>query len=156
MKAVRLEGGERLATDYVITAIHPKIALLDLLDPPLAGQARKELEAVRTSNVVQALVHVATDRLPPYEGARPEDYHGLQSFVDRQEDMAQGFIQAEAGLLPDPPASLCLYHLGNRPDPGSIRPSYGLPGLPGCSGPGRGRRLGTAAGRICGALPGGS
>jgi phytoene dehydrogenase-like protein len=101
IKAVRLESGERIETGYVITAIHPKVALLELLDPALTDPARKEIEAVRTSNVVQALVHVATDRLPPYPGARPEDYHGLQSFVDNQEDVGQGFIQAEAGLLPD-------------------------------------------------------
>lgn len=30
------------------------------------------------------------------------DYHGLQSYVDTLEEMTQGFIQAEAGYLPDP------------------------------------------------------
>jgi len=106
VRAVILESGERIETDAVITAIHPKIALLKLLDPPLGGQDGADLASVRTSNVVQSLVHVATDRLPPYPNSIPEDYHGLQSYVDTLEEMSQGFIQAEAGFLPE---SLPLY-----------------------------------------------
>lgn len=106
VRAVVLEHGERIETESVITAMHPSVALLELLDPPLSGRVGADLAATRTSNVVQALVHVATDRLPPYPDSIPADYHGLQSYVDTLEEMTQGFIQAEAGRLPD---SLPLY-----------------------------------------------
>lgn len=101
VRAVLLENGERIETETVLTAINPKIALLELLDPPLGGRDGTDLAATRMSNVVQALVHVATDRLPPYPNSISDDYHGLQSYVDTLKEMTQGFIQAEAGLLPD-------------------------------------------------------
>jgi len=102
VRAVVLEDGERVAAANVITAIDPKVALLQLLDPPLDGEAGADLAAVRRSNVVQAVVHVATDRLPPYEGARPGDWNGLQSYVDSLDDLATAWTAAEAGRLPDP------------------------------------------------------
>ncbi len=103
VRGVVLEDGETIEVDAVITAISPKTALLELLDPPLAGREGADLAAAHLSNVVQALVHVATDRLPPYPNSQPGDYHGLQSYVDTLEEMAQGFMKAEAGLLADPP-----------------------------------------------------
>ena len=60
VRAVVLEGGERIPTGNVITAINPQTALLHLLDPPLGGEIRADLAAARRSNVVQALVHVVT------------------------------------------------------------------------------------------------
>ena len=45
---------------------------------------------------------MATDRLPPYAGARPGDWNGLQSFVDRLDDLSRAWSASEAGLLPDP------------------------------------------------------
>ncbi|HEY4396335.1 MAG TPA: NAD(P)/FAD-dependent oxidoreductase [Acidimicrobiia bacterium] len=102
VRAVVLEGGERIPARAVITALDPKTALLDLLDPPLGGDAGADLAATRRSNVVQALVHVAASRLPPYPHCRPVDWNGLQSFVDRLDDLATAWAQAEAGLLPDP------------------------------------------------------
>ncbi len=102
LRSVILEDGEVIETEAVITAINPKVALLELLDPPLGGRDGADLSAARMSNVVQALVHVATDRLPPYPNSIAADYHGLQSYVDTLEEMTQGFIQAEAGRLPDP------------------------------------------------------
>jgi phytoene dehydrogenase-like protein len=102
VRAVELESGERIAADAVITAMDPQTALLRLLDPPLAGRDGADLAAARRSNVVQALVHVATDRLPAYPNATADDYTGLQSYVDTLEELRQGFIQAEAGALPDP------------------------------------------------------
>lgn len=39
------------------------------------------LPATRTSNAVQLLVYVVTDRRPPYPQSQPEDDHGLQSSV---------------------------------------------------------------------------
>ncbi len=101
-QAVLLETGERIATDAIITAMDPKQALLDLLDLPLSRTVATDLAAARRSNVVQALVYVATNRLPPYPNATPDEYTGLQSYVDSLEQMRQGFIQAEAGLLPQP------------------------------------------------------
>ncbi|GAC1401887.1 MAG: NAD(P)/FAD-dependent oxidoreductase [Ktedonobacteraceae bacterium] len=102
VRSVILEDGEVIETEAVITAINPKVALLELLDPPLGRRDGADLAAARMSNVVQALVHVATDRLPPYPNSISDDYHGLQSYVDTLEEMTQGFIQAEAGHLPDP------------------------------------------------------
>jgi phytoene dehydrogenase-like protein len=99
--AVVLEGGERIATGTVVTATDPKLALLELLDPPLHGRPGAELAAARRSNVVQAVVHVATTALPPYPGARPGDWNGLQSFVDRLGDLELAWAQADAGQLPD-------------------------------------------------------
>lgn len=100
-RAVVLEDGERVHADTVVTAIDPQTALLRLLDPPLAGRVGTDLAAARRGNVVQALVHVATDRLPAYPGARPGDWNGLQSFVDRLGDLSTAWRQSEAGRLPD-------------------------------------------------------
>jgi hypothetical protein len=49
--------------------------------------------------VVQALVHVATDRLPPYPNARAGDWNGLQSFVDRLDDLVTGWCDPAAVAL---------------------------------------------------------
>ncbi len=106
VRAVVTEAGERIGAGAVITAMDPKTALLQLLHPPLAGQDRADLTAARRGNVVQALVHVATDRLPPYPNARPGDWNGLQSFVDRLDDLVTGWAASEARRLPD---SLPLY-----------------------------------------------
>ncbi len=101
VRAVVTEAGERVVTSSVVTAIDPKVALLELLDPPLAGAAGDGLAAVRRGNVVQALVHVAVDRLPPYPGGRAGDWNGLQSFVDHLDDLNRAFSTSEAGELPD-------------------------------------------------------
>jgi phytoene dehydrogenase-like protein len=102
VRTVVLEGGERIEAATVITAMDPKTALLQLLQPPLAGEAGADLAAARRSNVVQAVVHVATDRLPAYPGGRHGDWNGLQSYVDRLGDLSRAWAAAEAGLLPDP------------------------------------------------------
>jgi phytoene dehydrogenase-like protein len=102
VRAVVTEGDERIATKAVVTAMDPKTALLQLLHPPLTGPARADVTAARRGNVVQALVHVATDRLPPYPNCRPGDWNGLQSFVDRLDDLVTGWAASEARLLPDP------------------------------------------------------
>jgi len=102
VEAVWTEAGERVPARTVITALDPKLALLELLDPPLGGRAGTDLAATRRGNVVQALVHVATDRLPAYPGARPGDWNGLQSYVDRLEDLSMAWNCSEAERLPDP------------------------------------------------------
>ena len=102
VRAVWTEAGERIPARTVITALDPKLALLELLDPPLAGRAGRDLEATRRGNVVQALVHVATTCLPAYPDARPGDWNGLQSYVDRLDDLCQAWTRAEAGLLANP------------------------------------------------------
>jgi phytoene dehydrogenase-like protein len=71
VRAVVVGGNDRLVTGAVVAAIDPTQALLELLEPALAGRTGTDLAAVRRGNVVQALVHVATDRLPPYTDARP-------------------------------------------------------------------------------------
>jgi len=95
VRAVELENGERLATDLVVTAIDPRTALLELLDPALGGAAGSELAAAHRSNTVQMLVHVAVDRLPPYAGALAGDHNGLQSFVDELGELSAAFRAAE-------------------------------------------------------------
>ena len=104
-RAVILEDGERLDADLVVTAIDPRTALLELADPPLSGPAARALRATHRSNAVQALVHVATDRLPPYRGARAGDWNGLQSFVDSLDQLRDTFNAAEARRLHRPAAS---------------------------------------------------
>jgi phytoene dehydrogenase-like protein len=94
--------GRRIDADAVVTAMHPQVALLGLLDPPLDGPVADDLAAARRGNVVQALVHVATDRLPPYPGATDADWQGLQSYVDRLDDLSAAWTAADAGLLPSP------------------------------------------------------
>lgn len=118
--AVVLEGGERIAAATVVTAMDPKTALLRLLDPPLVGDAGADLAAARRSNVVQAVVHVATDRLPPYPDGRPGDWNGLQSYVDRLDDLTSAWVQAEAGRLPDP---MPLYAFTPSAVDGSLAPA---------------------------------
>ncbi|MHB8670988.1 MAG: phytoene desaturase family protein [Acidimicrobiales bacterium] len=95
-------GEERIPTSAVIAALHPKIGLLTLPDPPLTGPIADDLAAARQGNVVQALVHVATDRLPPYPDAKPEDWTGLQSYVDHLDDLTSAWTASEAGHMPDP------------------------------------------------------
>ncbi len=102
VRAVVLEGGERIEARTVITAMNPQTALLQLLSPPLEGDVGADLAAARRSNVVQALVHVATDRLPTYPNSRSGDWNGLQSYVDRLGDLTNAWTQSEAGRLPDP------------------------------------------------------
>jgi len=102
LTAVVIGDGERVATTTVISAIHPKASLLKLPSPALDGPVVADLSAARQSNVVQALVHVATDRLPAYADGQPEDWTGLQSYVDRLGDLSHAWTAAEAGILPDP------------------------------------------------------
>ncbi len=83
-------------------------ALLDLLDPPLAGRDGVELQAAHRGNAVQLLVHLATDKLPPYPGARPGDWNGLQSHVDTLDELRRGFLSAEGRRLPDPVSTYCF------------------------------------------------
>lgn len=83
-------------------------ALLRLLDPPLSGRDGAELAAAHRGNAVQLVVHLATDRLPPYPGARDGDWNGLQSHVDTVEELRRGFLSAEARRLPEPPATYCF------------------------------------------------
>jgi phytoene dehydrogenase-like protein len=103
VQGVVLEDGERLPAQVVVTAMDPRVALLDLLDPPLSGPPGEALRRARRGNAVQMVVHVATDRLPPYPGARPGDWNGLQSHVDSLDALAAGFAAAEARRLPPDP-----------------------------------------------------
>lgn len=98
---VVLEDGERIPARTVTTAMDPQTALLRLLDPPLDGEVATDLTAARRGNVVQALIHVATDRLPAYPNASGGDWNGLQSFVDHLDTMSSAWVQSEAHRLPD-------------------------------------------------------
>ncbi len=102
VSAVVLESDERIPAGNVITAMDPKQALLEILDPPLDGKPAADLGAARRSNVVQAVIHVATDALPPYPEGRPGDWNGLHSFVDRLDELESAWAQAESGHVPDP------------------------------------------------------
>ena len=108
VRGVELEDGTRLDADAVVTAVDVQTALLGLLDPPLSGRDGTELAAAHRGNAVQLVVHLATDRLPPYPGARDGDWNGLQSHVGTVEQLRRGFLAAEARRLPDPPATYCF------------------------------------------------
>jgi phytoene dehydrogenase-like protein len=103
VSGVTLESGEMIPARTVVTAIDPRTALLGLLDPPLAGPPAAALAAAHRGNAVQMLVLIAARQLPPYPGARPADYHGLQSYVDSLASLSDAFAQAEAGRLPRDP-----------------------------------------------------
>lgn len=117
--SVTLDGGERIDAATIITAINPQTALLELLQPPLGGSEGRDLAAVRRGNVVQALIHVATDRLPQYPAARAGDWNGLQSYVDRLDDLSTAWNASEAQRLPDP---LPLYAFTMSAFDGSLAP----------------------------------
>jgi phytoene dehydrogenase-like protein len=103
VRGVELESGERVDARYVVSAVDPRTALLDLLDPPLTGPAADDLRGAHSGNAVQMLVLLAVSELPAYVNGRPGDWNGLQSFVDTLPSLAAGFAQAEAGRLPDDP-----------------------------------------------------
>ena len=103
VRGVELEGGERIPAAAAVTAIEPRAALLELLDPPLFGPVADGLRAAHRGNAVQMLVHLAVDRLPAYPHARPGDHAGLQSFVDSLDAMVAGFASAENRRLPGDP-----------------------------------------------------
>ena len=104
----RAGRGTRLAASAVITAVDVQTALLQLLDPPLGGRDGTERAAAHRGNAVQLVTHLATDRLPPYPGARDGDWNGLQSHVGTVEQLRRGFLAAEAHQLPDPPPTYCF------------------------------------------------
>lgn len=103
VRGVRLEDGQSIPARVVVSAIDPRVALLELADPPLGGRVGADLAASHHGNAVQMLIHVATDRLPPYRGGRPEDHHGLQSFVDSLGSLSKGFAAAKDRRLPEDP-----------------------------------------------------
>lgn len=103
VRGVELDSGERIDARWVLTAVEPRTALLDLLDPPLTGRPADELRGAHSGNAVQMLVLLAVTELPRYPDGRPGDWNGLQSYVDSVSSLAAGFAQAEAGRLPDDP-----------------------------------------------------
>ena len=107
-RGVELADGTRVGACAVVTAVDVQTALLELLDPPLGGQDGADLSAAHRGNAVQLVVHLATDRLPPYPDAREGDWNGLQSHVDTLEQLRRGFLAAEARRLPDPPPTYCF------------------------------------------------
>ncbi|CAN5794180.1 NAD(P)/FAD-dependent oxidoreductase [soil metagenome] len=103
VRGVSLDSGEQLGAPVVVSAIDPRSALLELLDPPLVGAVADELRATHRGNAVQMLVHVATTALPAYPSGRPGDWNGLQSHVNGLDDLVAGFAAAEARRLPPDP-----------------------------------------------------
>lgn len=99
--AVRSRGGERISTRCVLAAIDPTVTVFDLLDVDLPSGVAADLGAARRGNVVQGVVHVATRALPPYPGGCPEDFHGLQSYVESLDDLVAGWSAAAGGRLPE-------------------------------------------------------
>ncbi|MEE8602033.1 phytoene desaturase family protein [Euzebya tangerina] len=103
VQGVELADGERVPAHVVVTAIDPRVALLDLLDPPLGGKHGADLRSTHHGNAVQMVVHVATDRLPQYRSAEPADFTGLQSYVDTFASLERAFAAAQDRRLPEGP-----------------------------------------------------
>lgn len=106
---VGLADGSSVPARCVVSAVDPRVALLELLDPVLTGDVADGLRAAHLGNAVQTLALLAVDRLPPYPAARPGDHAGLQSFVDGLEPLVDGFAQAEAARLPAGPVPTYLF-----------------------------------------------
>jgi len=70
VRGVTLEDGERIAAGVVIAAIDPKVALLHLLDPPLAEREGRRLAATHRANTVQAVISRRDRPAPPLTPAR--------------------------------------------------------------------------------------
>jgi phytoene dehydrogenase-like protein len=121
VRGVVLETGEKIYARTVVTAIDPKTALLELLKPSLSGKSGAELSGVQRGNVVQSLLHIAVDRLPPYREGRVEDWNGLQSYVDSLSDLTQAWKEAEAGYMP---SKLPLYIFTPSALDPSLAPSH--------------------------------
>jgi len=92
--AVELDTEEVLDGGAIVSAVNPKVAALELLDPPLGGPTGHVLDGCTAANSVQAIVHVAVERLPPYVDGRPGDWNGLQSYVDSLESLRSSFRAA--------------------------------------------------------------
>jgi phytoene dehydrogenase-like protein len=105
VRGVETADGRRVEAPVVLTATQPQYALLELLDPPLAGRAGAALRAVHVGNAVQCVLHVATSALPPYRNAQDGDWNGLQSHAESMAEVGAGFRAAEARRLPDPPTT---------------------------------------------------
>lgn len=103
VRGVELAGGERLGAHVVVTAMDPRVALLELLDPPLQGRGAGDLRAAHNGNAVQMVVHLALDRLPDYPGGSPSLHQGLQSYVDTFASLERGFAAAADRRLPEGP-----------------------------------------------------
>ena len=147
---VIVDSGE-MPADVVITTVNPRTVLGDWLPAgALSPALRRQIGATRTSNVVQFVVHVATDRLPPYRGAEdmPDAWNGMAALTRDLDQVARAFKEAELGLIPrDPP----LYIFSPSAIDDSLSPagSHSLylasPAFPGRLARGGWRRQGMAA-----------
>ncbi|MBI3967591.1 MAG: NAD(P)/FAD-dependent oxidoreductase [Chloroflexi bacterium] len=111
VRGVELTDGERIESKRIAAAIHPKTALLRLIGREYLSPAlTQRLEAVRTSNAVQYVIHVPLEALPVYRGldALPGDprdvFNGMQTVAATVEHVASGFRAAALGLAPAEPA----------------------------------------------------
>jgi len=143
---VVLTDGTRLAAAAVVTAIDVQTALLELLDPPLAGRDGAELAAAHRGNAVQLVVHLATDRLPPYPGAREGDWNGLQSHVGDRRAAAPRVPVRRGPPAARPAADVLLHPQRLRRQPRPTRQAHRLPRLPQCALPARRRLAGPGGG----------
>jgi len=120
VSGVRSADGVRYRADAVLAAIHPKVAL-DLVEPAPSGPVVEGLRAAHAGNAVQLVVHVATTALPAYPGAVAGDWNGLQSHVGTTRELAQGFAEAQARLLPREPPTYAF-------TPSALDPELAPPG----------------------------
>ena len=122
VRAVVTEAGERIPAATVVTAVDPKVALLDLARPAARRRGRPPIwppcGGATSSRPSSTSPPTAC---PPTRDARPGDWNGLQSYIDRLDDLTAAWVAAEAGLLPDP---LPLYAF----TPTAIDPGLAPPG----------------------------
>lgn len=105
VEGVALATGERITAPSVVAATDPQTALLRLLGPDSLSDALvSRMRSRHRANAVQFVVHAALDRLPPWNGAKPDVWNGLQSVGTSVAQVRQNFAEAEAGRAPKDPA----------------------------------------------------
>jgi phytoene dehydrogenase-like protein len=103
----RLAAGQAIDAPVVITTVSPRIVLGEWLPEGAIGhELRRHIGAVRTANVVQFIVHITADRLPPYRGTdgMADAWNGMAAMSRSLDQVSHCFRQAELGLIPNDPS----------------------------------------------------
>lgn len=107
VRGVRLDAGGEMGASAVITTVNPRVVLTEWLpDGELSPSLLARVKAIKTSNAVQFVVHVATDRLPPFRGTEdmPDAWNGMAAMTRDLDQVGAAFADAARGAPSgDPP-----------------------------------------------------